>query len=133
MPTGSFIPKFHFTGKPMPMAIYLAWWIFGLKLTFYGGRTYIEFESNRENYLITTIVLWHGRNHYWHPERGNFTANTWRIEQESQHWIHLAWLLQNHGCHWFAQTTVLATDIVQCQDAEIEGSIFGIKSRSLFD
>ena len=133
MPTGSFIPKFYFTGKPMPACIYVAWLIVGLTLTFYGGRTYIKFETNREQFLHTTIVLWHGRNEYWHPERGNFTENTWRIESESQHWVALAWTLQQHGYGWFANTKVLATDIIQCQDAEIEGSIFGIKSRSLFD
>ncbi len=133
MPTGSFIPRLFTNSKLMPTCIYITWFIFGLKFTFYGGRTYIEFETARKEFFHTTIALWHGSNDYWHPERGNFTENTYKIEVESQHWVALAWTLQQHGCSWFAKTKVLCTDVIRCEDAQVEGSIFGIKSSALFD
>ena len=132
MPNGSLIPHLFINSKPMPLCIYIAWFIFGLRIEFHGGRTFIDLETNRNTYMATEIVLWHGRTDFWSPERGNFSESVWKIEIQSQHWIDLAYRLQEFGFPW-AKITVLQTDVIQCQDAEIEGSIFGIKSRSLFD
>ena len=131
MPNGSIIPHVYVQRSPMPLSIYIAWLIFAFRITFHGGRTRIELESNRQEFYTTVFTLWHGRNEYWNPERGNFTKSTWGIENESQHWVALAHFLEEHGCSWFAKTTILETNVIQCQDALVEGSIFGIKNSAL--
>lgn len=131
MPTGSFIPKFYLSHKNMPLSIYIAWWIFGFNVAFYGGRTFLRIETNRKEFLETVIVLWHGRNPFWHPERGNFTENVWKIAVTSSHWVVLANTLEEHGFPW-AAATIVSTDVIQCQDALIEGCIFGIRIEGMF-
>ena len=132
MPTGSLIPHLFINGKPMPLCIYITWLIFGIKFTFYGGRTFIHLETARKEFFTTTITIWHGANEFWHPQNGPITETVWKIEMTSQHWVALAWTLQEHGFPW-AKTKVLCTDVIRCEDAQVEGSIFGIKSSALFD
>ena len=132
MPTGSFIPKFYLSHKNMPLSIYIAWWIFGFNVAFYGGHTYIYLQTNRQQFYDTMICLWHGRNEFWHPERGSFTEPRWEIHIESMHWVILAHVLEERGFPW-TSTKVLSTDNIQCMDEQIEGQIFGIKSFALFD
>ena len=91
-----------------------------------------KLETNRKQYLLTNITLWHGNNDLWHPELGPITEAIWKTEVESQHWVDLAHTLQEHKFPW-AKIAILETDIIQCQDAEIEGSIFGIKHHAHFD
>lgn len=132
MPNGSFIPKFYLGHKNMPLSIYIAWWIFGIEIKFYTGHTYIYLQTNREQFYDTMIVLYHGRNEYWHPDRGSFTESKWGTHTESMHWVVLAHWLEEHHFPW-ASTKVLGTDIIQCHDAQMEGTIFGISGFAVFD
>jgi hypothetical protein len=131
MPTGSLIPHLYIQRSPMPLSIYIAWLIFAFRITFHGGRTRIELDTNREELYTTVFTFWHGRNEFWHPDQHFITQTVWKAEAESQHWVALATVLEEHGFPW-AKTQTLDTDIIQCFDAEVEGSIFGIKNHALF-
>src|SRR5512139_2196509 len=97
MPNGSLIPHMYISRKPMPLSIYITWFIFGFRITFHGGRTFIELDTDRIEFYTTTVTIWHGRNEFYSYERGNFTEVVWRIEYESQHWVALAYELEQHG------------------------------------
>lgn len=131
MPTGSFIPKLYVQGKPMPLSIHITWLIFALRFTFYGGRTYISIITVRKMYLDTSFTIHHGRNELWHPEKGSFTETIWGIHVTSQHWIMLAATLNTLGFKW-ARTEVLDTNIIECGDADVKGTICGISNIAMF-
>lgn len=55
----------------------------------------------------------------------------WDIHVASQHWIMLAATLDARGFK-SARTEVLDTNIIECGDADVKGTICGISNIALF-
>ena len=132
MPTGSLVPHLSIERGLMPTSINFTWWILRIALTFYSGRTYISIDTLRKMFLDTFITIHHGRNELWHPDKGNITETMWGIQVASQHWVMLAATLNERGFKW-ARTEILDTNIIECGDADVKGTIFGISNVALFN